>query len=174
MKANDNILQMVEQTLAVLFALGAIIAALGYVIGQFKRGSRKNNEEERDEIQSTLDIASREIELLKGTLDRRDSFVATLQKQITSLTDEVSSLRAENAELRKLVMGERVPEALFRAMMKVAAEEGDKSRDKMQQQHEQLIALVEQNHGELVTFLASRCPVFDAASGKFVAPVEMS
>lgn len=101
--------------LSVVVAIGAIVALLGYLIGQWKKGTAG--------AESAAATAYKlELEAVTVRSTRLEHDLAESRAEVSRLGGVVEQLRAENAELRGLVMGEKVPPAMLAAMQTVAAE----------------------------------------------------
>lgn len=82
-----------------------IVVGLGYLFGSWRRGLS-------DTWKETVAAQEAEVTALKIQNQRLTEESASLRSSLKKLEGVVEQLRAENAELRQLVMLERVPPAL--------------------------------------------------------------
>lgn len=105
----------VPDWLSVVLAVGAIVGVVSYLIGQWRKGTQG--------AQAAAATAYKlELEAVTVRSARVEHDLAESRAEVSRLTGMVEQLRTENKELRGLVMGEKVPPALFSAMQTVAAE----------------------------------------------------
>lgn len=82
-----------------------LVVGFGYLMGSWRRGLA-------DTWKETVDAQQVELSTLKTQNERLSDEAASLKSALKKLEGVVEQLRTENAELRQLVMLERVPPAL--------------------------------------------------------------
>jgi hypothetical protein len=108
-------------SLATFVALAVLTS--GYLVGSWRRGKT-------EAVKEANDLAMQEIELLKVARDRAEQTRLTLEREMRATSDGckadiarlegvVEQLRNENAELRSLVMLEKLPPAMTDALTSV-------------------------------------------------------
>jgi len=90
-----------------LFAVAVI--ALGYLFGSWRRGLS-------DSWKETVDLQAAELDTMKQSNTRLSREVHESKEQIAKFEGIVTQLRRENAELRSMVMLDKVPPALIETM----------------------------------------------------------
>lgn len=98
-------LDWAQNLLSFAIVLGAVIAGLGYAIGQFRGGGNKAAAELAETLKSENEEYRRKIDALQHDLDQ--------------LKGRLESAEEDRKRLRELVMGERVPEALSNALQSI-------------------------------------------------------
>lgn len=104
----------------------AAVLGLGWLMGSFQRGRK-------DATKDIVDIAQKELDILKASRDRLEeefkSVSSKCKEDLARLDGMVLQLREENAELRKLVMLEKLPPPLAEALKGLAEQFGQMAKD---------------------------------------------
>lgn len=121
-----------------MLAVGAGVLVVGYLVGQWRSGGAKGASE-------ALTLRAQEVQVLKDANDRLSSDLHAAREEMAQLRGVVDQLREENKELRALVMGEKVPPALYEAMRTVATEAATSTAESLRRIERDLQRLVVQS-----------------------------
>ncbi len=105
--------------------LGLLVLGMGYLVGQWRRGKREDSKETVGEMSTLLDVRKEELDRLRETLGRMGEEMRDLKVQLATTEANFTHSEGEREELRELVMGERVPEAMRDLITAVAQQNRD-------------------------------------------------
>lgn len=104
--ANHTFIHTVSEWIPLI---AVVIIGLGYLFGSWRRGLS-------DSWKETVDLQAAELDTVKQSNVRLTKEVHESKEQIAKFEGIVAQLRRENAELRSMVMLDKVPPALIETM----------------------------------------------------------
>lgn len=124
----------------VALPFAAAVLLIGWLVGSFRRGKS-------DAAREALDFATAEILVLREANTRMSGELNEARAELARLGGLMEQLREENAELRRLVMLEKIPPALEAAMSGASGAVLAAVTSTVRPEHDRVIAaIVEELH----------------------------